>query len=37
VIQIKSCERATAARKVGTDLDEDVKYAAVAGFPERAA
>jgi hypothetical protein len=37
VIQINLDERATAARKVGIDLDGDVKYAAVAGFPERAA
>jgi hypothetical protein len=37
VIQLNHCERATAARKVGADLDDDVKYAAVAGFPERAA
>jgi hypothetical protein len=37
VIQLNPFERATAPRKVGTDLDDDVKYAAVAGFPERAA
>jgi hypothetical protein len=37
VTQINFCERATAPRKVSTDLDDDVKYAAVAGFPERAA
>jgi hypothetical protein len=37
VTQINFCERATAPRKVSADLDDDVKYAAVAGFPERAA
>jgi hypothetical protein len=37
VTQINFGERASAARKVGAHLDEVVKYAAVAGFPERTA
>jgi hypothetical protein len=37
VIQLNFCERTTAARKVSADPDDDVKYAAVAGFPEHAA
>jgi hypothetical protein len=37
VTQINFGERATAARKVGANLYDAVKKAAVAGFPERAA
>jgi len=37
VIQLNSYEHATAPTKVGADLDDGVKYAAVAGIPERAA
>jgi hypothetical protein len=33
----QTSERARAARKVIADLDDAVKYVAVAGFPERAA